>query len=472
MKLAGVVVLGAVFLVVGCGSDPGSAPLENVPTSAEVTSTLPSVGPSVDSGVTDGDQQLGILYTGWLLVSGSVDGQPIPTEPDLVMRFGETLLSFPLGCNSASIPYKVDGTSIELDLDHFVTTLEACSTDQADMFVASLPRVETISIGDNGQQLGFEGDGVALQFTRGTGDSSALGEETATRIPSEEVACSIGGTRRFSSSFLEGPDLSPSEFVETDVGAMMEAFFTNGPGAPEHTRYGSAEGFSVVSNSLVLGYRDGLPDSAFDIEGGTVVSWGGCRPNRVADDLVASRWEPRGPMDPDTTVIPIQVEGGACETSKGMEVLTEVIAIETDETADHVEVTVWTSNKPAIGACVGVSLDAQIELASPLGTRSLLDGGTIPATMASFPPSDIPPEDDDSSLGRLECSPEAVVEERVPDTGQDPLEIAQASAPDVVEVQPGQPLWWWGLNQDGTVIVALALGDATGADYQVWTCDP
>jgi hypothetical protein len=123
-----------------------------------------------------------------------------------------------------------------------------------------------------------------------------------------------------------------------------------------------------------------------------------------------------------------------------------------------------------------VSLDGQIELASPLGTRSLLDGGTIPAGVVSFSTGDTPPggepEGDDSSLGRLECSPGVVVEERVPDTGQDPVEIARAFAPDVVEVEPDQPLWWWGLNADGAVIAALARGDAAGADYQVWTCDP
>ncbi|MGA9594539.1 MAG: META domain-containing protein [Acidimicrobiia bacterium] len=206
----------------------------------------------MDNGVANGDKQFGIRNAGWLLVSGSVDEQPIPTEPDLVMRFGETILSFPLSCNSGSVPYEVDGTSIEFDLDHFATSLEACSTDQADMFEASLPRVETVTMSDDEQHLEFEGDGVSMQFVSSTASSGPL-------------------------------------------------------------RY---------------------------------------------------------------------------------------------------------------------------------------------------------------MLGRLVCSPGVVVEERVPDTGQDQLEVARAAARDVVEVESDSPLWWWGLDQNGTVIVALALGDADGADYQVWTCEP
>lgn len=482
MKLASVVVFGAVLLVAGCGSpDPESAALETVTTNAEPTSTLPEVELAGDSGFAEGDQQLGILHTGWLLVSGSVDEQSIPTEPDLVMRFGETHLSFPLSCNSGSVPYHLDGTSIEFDLDYFTTTEMRCATDptyppdvQARLFETGLRHVDTVAMSDDGQQLEFEGDGATMLFTRGAGDSGATEANAATSILSDELSCSITGTTRFSSSFLEGPDLSPSAFAKTAVGAMMEMFFTEGPGAPESTQYSTAEGFSIVSDLLVLGYQDGLPSSHFDIEGGTVVGWGGCRPNRVADDLVASRWEPFGSSGPDTSVVSLRVEGGACETSEGMEVLTEVVAIETDESGDHVEITVWTSSKPAIGACVGVSLDAEVELAAPLGDRSLLDGGTIPATTVSFSASSFPDrrEDDDPLLDALECSPGTVLEQRVPDTGQDPLDVARSVAPDVVEVKPIQPLWWWGLNQNGTVIVTLALGDSDGADYQVWTCDP
>lgn len=56
-------------------------------------------------------------------------------------------------------------------------------------------------------------------------------------------------------------------------------------------------------------------------------------------------------------------------------------------------------------------------------------------------------------LGRLDCAPNYVKETRVPDTGQDPREIAQDANPDVVAVEPGQPLWHSGLDAEGNVIV-------------------
>lgn len=88
------------------------------------------------------------------------------------------------------------------------------------------------------------------------------------------------------------------------------------------------------------------------------------------------------------------------------------------------------------------------------------------------PPTTTLPPPVYESTGRLDCSPGMVVETRVPDTGQEPLEIAQTVAPDTMDVFAGKPLWWWGVNQNDAVIVGLALGDMVGADYQVWTCDP
>lgn len=75
-----------------------------------------------------------------------------------------------------------------------------------------------------------------------------------------------------------------------------------------------------------------------------------------------------------------------------------------------------------------------------------------------------------SEIGQLDCSPGVVEETRVPDEGQDVLDIAQDADPNVVEVEQWEPLRYSGLNADGQVIVELALGDMTGADYQVWTC--
>ncbi|MGF1617164.1 MAG: META domain-containing protein [Acidimicrobiia bacterium] len=75
-----------------------------------------------------------------------------------------------------------------------------------------------------------------------------------------------------------------------------------------------------------------------------------------------------------------------------------------------------------------------------------------------------------NEVGRLDCSPGVVAETRVPDEGQEVLDIAQEADPNVVEVEHGEPLRYSGLNADGQVIVEIALGDMSGADYQVWAC--
>lgn len=298
--------------------------------------------------------------------------------------------------------------------------------------------------------------------------------------PPGEVACSVAGATRFSSSFLNGPEMSREEFGATPVGAAMEEFFVDGPGAPEGGQYERAEGFSIVSDALVLGYNGLIPDSFFAIEGGGVTGWGGCSPNLVSDDLIAARWGPAGPIDTGERTISLRVEGGACVTDEGQDNLTEVVSVDLEETASQVTVTAWIRNKAFAGFCagVGIMLDSDVELSSPLGDRLLLDGGTIPPTVVDFeasagtpPPSNLD-KGDKSSIGRLDCSPGVVIEAQVPDSGQDPLEVARHVAPAVVHVEAEQPLWWWGLDEGGTVILGMALGDVDGADYQVWTCDP
>jgi hypothetical protein len=296
---------------------------------------------------------------------------------------------------------------------------------------------------------------------------------------SDEVACSTAAVTRFPATLLEGPESSRDEFRDTPAGAALEAFFVGGPGAPEGGQYLDADGFSIVSDSLVLGYRGRLPESFFALENGQVAGWGGCSPTRLTDGLVAARWQPVGPVDSEATVLSIAVEGGACATDGEPDVLTEVIAVDVDERADQVVVTAWTRDKPLQGPCpgVGVTLDREVELTAPLGDRQLLDGGRTPPAEVEWPTSgDEPPatgtEDRESTLGRLDCGDGRLVERRVPDRAQDRLEIARAAAPAVVEMEPGQPRWWWGLNDAGAVVVALALGDAVGADYQLWACDP
>lgn len=197
-----------------------------------------------------------------------------------------------------------------------------------------------------------------------------------------EVGCGNGAQPRFPISLLDGPQLTPEEFVLTPLGAEMEAFFVDGPGAVEDFVFAPSEGFSIVSDSLVLGYHDRLPNVEVAFESGKVTGWGTC-PLVLADgDLIASRWNPAPNLDSETTRIPIQVEGGACVTDTGQDLLTELVQVDVEETDDSVEIVIWTRDAPFEGMCagVGVFLDAEVELAAALGTRRLIDGGTIPKT--------------------------------------------------------------------------------------------
>lgn len=288
-----------------------------------------------------------------------------------------------------------------------------------------------------------------------------------------EVSCSISGDQPFPVAYLEGPDLSPDEFSATALGAGFAAFFENGPGAPEGGMYREATGFSIVSDSLVLGYQGQLPSARFIVEDGTVRRWGGCLPNRVSDGLVAAQWQLAAPVAADTTTLEIAVEGGACVTKAGNDIVTEVAGSDVVEDTDAVTVTVWTRDEPVQGACagVGIMLRSSVELPSPLNGRTLLNGGPVPPQKVRLTPIQLePPEDDDSSLGRLHCAPSTVGEQLVADIGQDPQDIIKSAVPSVVEVESGQPLWWWGIDKDGEVVAALALGDMDAADYQLWTC--
>lgn len=88
-----------------------------------------------------------------------------------------------------------------------------------------------------------------------------------------------------------------------------------------------------------------------------------------------------------------------------------------------------------------------------------------PPTTEPFTPPPV------SRVGRLDCSPGFVSETRVPDTRQDPLDIAREADARVVSIQPGKPLWYSGVDSEGNVVVEMALGDVAEADYQVWTCE-
>ena len=103
-----------------------------------------------------------------------------------------------------------------------------------------------------------------------------------------EVACSASpNVARFPVALLDGPELNRDEFRLTAQGQVLEALFVGGEGEVEGGQYRQSEGFSIASESLVLGYVDGHPAFFFAIEGNDRVrGWGGCNTNMVRGDLV------------------------------------------------------------------------------------------------------------------------------------------------------------------------------------------
>jgi len=59
-----------------------------------------------------------------------------------------------------------------------------------------------------------------------------------------DVACSITGSTRFPVSYLCGPEYSPAEFIDTETGSVLKAFFLGGEGEPENQQYLESDGFS------------------------------------------------------------------------------------------------------------------------------------------------------------------------------------------------------------------------------------
>lgn len=204
-----------------------------------------------------------------------------------------------------------------------------------------------------------------------------------------EVACSISGQTRFAAAFLEGPEFTPEEFAAaTQEGPVLAAFFLGGAGEPENHHYMASEGFTVVSEGLVLAYQNGIPFADFSIEDGGVHGWGGCRPNLVDVDLVAYRWVPLPPVDRDATAVGIGVEGGGCVVAGKTDIVTEVVSIEVTESDDRVEIIAWTRDIGDYEMCagVGVQIDAVAELSAPLGDRVLVDAGTVPPMVVAPQP--------------------------------------------------------------------------------------
>ena len=205
---------------------------------------------------------------------------------------------------------------------------------------------------------------------------SVLGTLGAT----EKVSCYVGGNSPFAKSYLDGPEMTPDEFRATPQGAALEAFFVGGYGEVEAGPYADLDGFSMVSDSYVLGYRDGVPIMYYILDGTDIEAWGGCNPTLVYGDRVAGRWYPVQPVDPDSTTLPIRVEGGACVEPNGTNVTTQIVSVDVTETAETVEIVVWTREKRFTLMCagIGIELDATAELDAPINGRTLIDAGRIP----------------------------------------------------------------------------------------------
>jgi hypothetical protein len=193
-----------------------------------------------------------------------------------------------------------------------------------------------------------------------------------------EMAC--GPDVRFDESFLEGPDQSRDRLASTPIGRVLDDFFMAGPGLHENAEYRDAEGFAPISETTVLGYIGGAPVSYFVVEGGRVTRWGGCTPLLVEGDLASAPWWLAAPVDSASTSLDLSVVGGGCV---GTGDLTEVVRVDVTESSDSVEIVVWVRETPVTGdvcADYAVTLPAQAHLESPLGSRTLWDGRTIPAT--------------------------------------------------------------------------------------------
>jgi hypothetical protein len=222
---------------------------------------------------------------------------------------------------------------------------------------------------------------VSALLAAGCGGSEATSD--AATGTTDSIACSANiHDVSFPARYLDGPELTRNELVETPPGQVLEALFVGGDAELEGGQYRESGGFSIVSDKLVLGYKDGVVTWFFALnEDGQVRSWGGCNPNHVRQNQTASRWAPIGHVPPEAMTIPIHVEGGACSTDNGREIVTIIEGIEVEERIDRVDVTVWTSERSlGLEFCAGVGLmiEADFTLAEPLGDRTLVDAGIVP----------------------------------------------------------------------------------------------
>ena len=126
----------------------------------------------------------------------------------------------------------------------------------------------------------------------------------------------------------------------------------------------------------------------------------------------------------------------------------------------------WRTIDPLVGDAIFE--DDAAEFTGPDEQRVVLTTGPVTNECVGWEIE--PPAPPVETIGRLDCTGLGIDEVRVPDEGQGPEAIAVTARPDVIGVEAGQPLQWFGVDEAGVVVVAVFLGDADGADYQVFTC--
>lgn len=202
--------------------------------------------------------------------------------------------------------------------------------------------------------------------------------------PPLEVACLPDGPR-FLASYLDGPALSRDEFLATALGRTVDGYFATTAQGQAGQVYRAAEGFTVVSDSLVLGFGDGVPTLLVNPSDWTVHTVPGCYLHFAVGDAVATRWFLEEPVDADTIILHIGIPAEACVTTTGTEVITELSSLSGAEGPESVSITQWITERPrpvsattTTCAGIGVVLHDEVLLDEPLGDRLLLDGGFVP----------------------------------------------------------------------------------------------
>ncbi|MEM9132823.1 MAG: META domain-containing protein [Actinomycetota bacterium] len=118
-----------------------------------------------------------------------------------------------------------------------------------------------------------------------------------------------------------------------------------------------------------------------------------------------------------------------------------------------------------------VQLLGSSELSRDGDTLTMRGGPYTVVLVAADGPPPIPEREPSSAFGPLDCAPGVVREQRHPDDGTPPEELAVEFEPTTFVVEPGEPLHWWGLDAEGEVVVGVLLGDnGPESDYQILTC--